>query len=274
MKLLWLTDLHLDKADEAKQQELFGDLRGRDADAAVITGDISDARGLPGHLRELGRALAPRPVYFVLGNHDFYGSSFADADRAVAGLVAEQPNLRHLGQGEVVGLTCDNALVGHRGWADGRAGWGILSGLHNRDREAIADMRGLSDRAAFDLMGVLGRTSAAYFREILPYALACYQRVFVATHAPVVEQAAIYCGRRCGPRHLPHYVNRSAGAALAGIAKYYPKNRITVLCGHTHSAARAKAGANVEVLVGPPGVAGCIGAESSRRNCSREPFCP
>lgn len=254
MRILWLTDLHLDRATERDRKGLFRQLRNDEADAAIITGDISEGKALTIHLCELGRALAPRPVYFVLGNHDFYGASFAEVDRAVAMVTAGQRNLRHLGRGEIIPLAQDKALIGHRGWPDGRAGVGDRSGVVNQDRQMIADLRGVSNRAAFDRMRELGRVSAAYFRSVLPYALKCYQHVLVATHAPVVEQAALYNGRRCGGDFLPHFVNTSAGGVLVGIARHHPKSRLTVLCGHTHSAARVRGAENLEVLVGAPGV--------------------
>jgi len=51
MKLMWLTDLHLDEATEKRRFEFYSRLRNENCDAVVITGDISDASGLPGHLR-------------------------------------------------------------------------------------------------------------------------------------------------------------------------------------------------------------------------------
>ena len=86
MKLLWLTDLHLDRVDQTRLKAFYGVLASQSADAAVITGDISNAHLLPSHLLELGKTFGTRPVYFVLGNHDFYGSSFDDVDRAVTDL--------------------------------------------------------------------------------------------------------------------------------------------------------------------------------------------
>jgi predicted phosphohydrolase len=255
VRMLWLTDLHLDRATERDRRRLFRQMRDEEADAVIITGDISNGETLTAHLRELGRALALRPVYFVLGNHDFYKSSFAEVDRAVASVTAEQPNLHHLGQGEIIPLAADKAILGHRGWPDGRAGSGDRSRVISQDREMISDLRHLSDRAAFDRMRELGRDSATYFRGLLPYALGRYRHVLVATHAPVLEQAAIYNGRRCGRDFLPHFVNTSAGGVLVGIARHHTRSRLTVLCGHTHSAARVRVGApNLEVLVGAPGV--------------------
>ena len=250
MKLMWLTDLHLDEVDEKRRFEFYSRLRNENCDAVVITGDISDASGLPGHLRELGQTFGSRPVNFVLGNHDFYGSSFTDVDRAVLAVCEEQRNLRHLGYGEIIPLADGAALVGHRGWADGRAGLGDRSEIPNPDQKNIADLCGLSGQAMFGKLAELGKESANYFRDVLPYALRCYQHVWVATHVPPFTRAAFYNRKPCGETHLPHYVNMSAGGTICGIAKSFPKSRLSVLCGHTHSAANLSASDKVRVIVG------------------------
>ena len=250
MKLMWLTDLHLDEATEKRRFEFYSRLRNENCDAVVITGDISDASGLPGHLRELGQTFGSRPVYFVLGNHDFYGSSFTDVDRAVLAVCEEQRNLRHLGYGEIIPLADGAALVGHRGWADGRAGLGDQTDVRSPDHKKIVDLSGISKRALFGKMAELGRQSANYFREVLPYALQCYEHVWVATHAPPFTWAAFYDGKPCGGKWLPHYVNMSAGGTIRGISKAIPKSRLSVLCGHTHSAANLSASDKVRVIVG------------------------
>jgi Icc-related predicted phosphoesterase len=250
MKVMWLTDLHLDRADDKNRKAFYERLRGQSADAVAITGDISDARLLPVHLRKLGEACAPRPVYFVLGNHDFFGSCFFDVEQVVSSVCKEQENLRHLGHGEIVPLGNGAALVGHRGWADGRAGWGARSVIHSPDHDLIGDFRALSKRAVFGRMEELGKASGQYFREVLPYALRCYEQVWMATHVPPFTWAAHYNGKPCGGHHLPHYSNLSAGCAINGICKYFPKSRLTVLCGHTHSPARVRISEQVQVFAG------------------------
>ena len=61
------------------------------SDAFAITGDIGEAHDVTDHLRavaELG------PVYFVLGNHDFYRGTIAGVRADVRELCRNVPNLR------------------------------------------------------------------------------------------------------------------------------------------------------------------------------------
>jgi predicted phosphodiesterase len=250
MRLCSLTDLHLERVDKQKKAEFLARLRGAEYDAAVITGDISHARGLPVDLEALGEACAPYPLYFVLGNHDFYGSSFDAVDAAVDVVCKRQRNLKHLGHGEIVHLTEKAALIGHRGWADGRAGYGSRTYVPSSDAVCIKDLQGKPNQTVLEEMENLGKASGQYFREILPLALTCYKHIWIATHVAPFKWSAFYDGRLCGPLHLPHYINLSAGGAIRGIAGQFAGKSVTVLCGHTHSPVIFRASDNVTVHAG------------------------
>lgn len=250
-QILWLTDLHLDHAALDRKQTLYSEIARSTADTILITGDISSSKQLPLHLRELAAAASWRQVHFVLGNHDFFASSMAAVDGVVAGICRSHVNLRHLGQGEIIRLNPDTALVGHRGWGDGRMGWGSRTFASNPDFSAITDFASLSRQEAFALLRRLGQDSAAYMRGIIPYALTCYRHVIVATHVPPITFAARFNGKSCDWLRQPFYVNIALGSFLLRIAKFFPQKRITVLSGHTHHAAHFRATPpNIEFMVG------------------------
>ena len=250
MKLLWLTDLHLDRADNNTRHQLLNTLASAQFDSVLITGDISNSANVCTDLSDLASACGGKMLYFVLGNHDFFGSSFIEVDAAVSKVCEQQKNLKHLGQGETIPLASDTALVGHRGWADGRAGYGSQSLLRNPDADMIADLGCKTKAAMFDKMEGLGKASAHYFRKVLPYALTSFRNVWVATHVPPFPQSTFYDGKQCGPLHSPYYTNVAAGKAINGIAQRFPKRHVTVLSGHTHSSANTRIAARVTCRVG------------------------
>jgi hypothetical protein len=189
-------------------------------------------------------------VSFVWGHHDFYGSTFAQVDSCVAGVCRSYANLRHLGAGEIIRLDSDTALIGHRGWGDGRMGWGVRTLARNPDFAAIGDFQGLDRKAAFKLIGRLGSQSALYLRGVLPYALTCYQHVIVSTHVPPMTHAALFDEKPCDWLRQPFYCNIAMGAFLQAISRAFAKKSITVLCGHTHSPACLQATPNLKIRVG------------------------
>lgn len=249
-KVLWLTDLHLDRTDNRKKRAFLAKIAGMEYDALVLTGDISSAPFLASHLRELASACFPHPLYFVLGNHDFHSGTIDAVEEEVDAVCRSTENLHHLRGREIVPLSHDTALIGNRGWPDARAGWGNKTIIASRDHQAIGDFRKLTKNALFLRMEMLGHESAMSFRRVLPIALSRYRHVVVATHVPPFHQAAHYNGHPCGATHQPHFVNLSAGLALCGIARQFPRKRVTVLAGHTHSPIHTWILSNLDVRVG------------------------
>src|SRR5688572_22159487 len=73
MHLAWLTDIHLNFLEDDARRDFAAAVAATGADGVVVTGDIAEAESLVPMLEELAEVVA-RPVWFVLGNHDFYGS--------------------------------------------------------------------------------------------------------------------------------------------------------------------------------------------------------
>ena len=248
-KLIWLTDLHLDRAAGEDRTRLLNELSNRDYDAAVITGDIATATSVCDHLESLAAACYPRPVYFVLGNHDFYFAAMSQTYDRVASLSRSVPNLRHLHHTGPISLNRHTALIGHHGWADARCGWGSNTVINSPDHRHIPDFQNLSREERYRKMEILGRQATNAIRIGLLSALRQRKQVVVATHVPPFPSTVHFDGRICGDTHMPHFANISLGAMLIGIAKRN-RQRITVLSGHTHSPITDTILANIQAHVG------------------------
>ena len=61
-----------------------------------------------------------RPIFYVLGNHDYYFGSVADVRRRAASI--DIPGLKWLPETGIVELDRDTALIGHGGWGDAHRG--------------------------------------------------------------------------------------------------------------------------------------------------------
>jgi Icc protein len=241
-KLLWLSDLHFDIQDRwpAGHDAFLQQLYDQDFDHLVITGDISNAKHLRQALLSISEAAADRSIYFVLGNHDFYGSSFGAVDRTVARVCSQRANLRHLGSGEIIEITNQSVLIGQRGCADGKAGYGRNTISRLKDANWIADFRGDSRETVFSEMARLGEASGDYFQKMVTKALRRHEHVIVVTHVPPFVRAALFRknGRQilCPETEQPFFINSSAGDKLKQSLSAHPGKWLTVLCGHTHGA--------------------------------------
>jgi 3',5'-cyclic-AMP phosphodiesterase len=71
----WATDTHLDflKDDNQRLIQFAESLVLTNPTGIFLTGDISVASKLVFHLSAIERVVQ-RPIYYTLGNHDYYGS--------------------------------------------------------------------------------------------------------------------------------------------------------------------------------------------------------
>jgi hypothetical protein len=96
----------------------------------------------------------------------------------------------------------------------------------------------------------LGDAAAAHFRRVLPAALATHHHVYVVTHVPPFQDACLYEGEASSVFSLPHFSCKAVGDVLYEIMLAHPHHRMTVLCGHTHSAADVQILENLRVTAG------------------------
>jgi 3',5'-cyclic AMP phosphodiesterase CpdA len=247
----WATDIHLDWADPALRRDFYESLRGSGADAAILCGDIGEGKTTGRWLREIAAALG-RPVYFVLGNHDFYGGSIPDVRRQTARLAADCPGLVYLPSAGVVELASGVGLVGHEGWGDARLGDFAFSQVFLPDFITIQDLAAVyhDRRLLRERLRALGDESAGYIARVLPEALARYRRVVLATHVPPFREAAWHDGRSSDDEWLPFFACRAVGDVLLDVMRRHPACDLLVLCGHTHGSGEAQILDNLRVRTG------------------------
>ncbi len=119
MKFTWITDIHLNFLEREQRLEFYSSIASDNKDIVLISGDIAEAPKVKYYLAEMALAIE-KPIYFVLGNHDYYRSHVEDTRKAIIELTSDQPLLHWLR--EKVYYFDDTALVGVDGWADGRYG--------------------------------------------------------------------------------------------------------------------------------------------------------
>ena len=222
-----------------------------EADAFVISGDIAEANDVAVHLRSIADRVE-RPVYFVLGNHDFYRGSIAGVREKVRALCSVTPNLHWMPEMGVVPLTDETCLVGHDGWGDGRLGDYHGSDVMLNDFGLIAEFGGFDedpdDRLA--KLHVLGDEAALHFRSVLPDALARFRHVIVLTHVPPFREACWHEGKVSDKNWLPFFSCKVVGDALVDAMMAAPDRKMTVVCGHTHGGGQVAILPNLYVFTG------------------------
>jgi hypothetical protein len=200
-------------------------------------------------LSRIENALA-RPVYFVLGNHDFYGGSIAEVRTAVTTRSRGSARLHWLRDAGVITLAPGVALVGVDGWADARVGDYDRSTVQLNDYVLIRELAGLSAIERRRRLECLGDEEASLLDGKLRAALESHARVIVGTHVPPFAQAAWHEGRQSDDEWLPHFSCKACGDVLLSAAESNPQKEILVLCGHTHGSGEVQVTPNLRVITG------------------------
>lgn len=262
----WLTDLHLNFVTREGTRELAQSVRCLDVDSVLVGGDTGEAKDFAGLLADLAPRVG-RPVYFVLGNHDYYGSSIATVRDTARQLSRSRRGMTWLPDLEFVELTAGTALVGHGGWGDARAADFLKSDVMLNDYWLIEELRDChvdegspagavaSDEEALkrQLLGKLnelGDEAAAHFERVLPLAANRCRHIVVLTHVPPFREACWYEGQLSDDNWAPHFTCLAVGEVLREFMRQHPRHRMTVLCGHTHGGGEAQILDNLVVLTG------------------------
>jgi len=249
MRVVWATDIHLNFLSQQERSIFYSSIHAGQPDAVFITGDIAEAPCLRELLHEMQQAIDV-PLYFVLGNHDFYHGSIETVRQMIGPWSQNFPALTYLSQKNPLELTPCTVLVGVDGWGDGRYGHYWRSPVRLSDQECIKDFRGLDREAVLRKLHCLGDEEAECLRARLHLVAPSYSRVLVMTHVPPFKEACWYEGKMGNDDWLPHFTCKAVGDVLLETAKHYPQCEITVLCGHTHHSGTIQMFPNLYVKTG------------------------
>jgi len=249
MRVVWLTDIHLNFIDHDRIEAFCRDICAARPDAILISGDIGEAANVDGYLQRLEASL-PAPIYFVLGNHDYYGSSLTAVREKIVAISRQSSCLYWLPSAGVVELTAETGLIGHDGWADARFGDYANSQVMLNDYLMIDDLSGLDRLQRLNRLNALGDAAAEHFRVLLPQALSRFRHLLVLIHVPPFREACWHEGRISTDEYLPHFSCKAVGDVLVEMMQTHPEQKMTVLCGHTHSSGEAEILPNLLVRTG------------------------
>lgn len=248
-QIIWITDLHEDSCKPEDIQNFLENLSLHPAEKVMIGGDISNGQKSLEFLKNLSEK-TNKTVYFVLGNHDYYGHEIDETRQEAKRISEENQNLQYLSLGDVIPLSETTALVGHGGWADGRVGDFLNSTISLNDYDLIEDLKHLQEEALLSKLQTLGDEAAEKLALSLEIALKEYAQVIVLTHVPPFKEVCRHNGMACDDNWGPHFVCEATGRTIISLAGRYLNKKILVLCGHSHTHAEADLAVNVRAIAG------------------------
>jgi 3',5'-cyclic-AMP phosphodiesterase len=249
MKILWITDTHLDCLFYENAAYEFGTYLRKEHkgyEALFLTGDISDGDNTVSHLRQLSEGWN-KPIYFVLGNHDYYNSSFEDMDEKIKTLCDNDENLNWMSDKHF--MIGDVAVVGSGGWYDAMFG-NARSNIILYDFTQISNL--LQSRSTTDLFLQTIKDRSKYHAAQLKSQLkevSDKESILVLTHIPPYHQCAWHNGAASDADFLPWFTSYYFGNVLDEFCDAHPDTKVNVFCGHSHSPGTYKIG-NLKVFTG------------------------
>ena len=249
MRLIWLTDIHLDHLKDDDAQSFCQRVNDSGPDNLLLTGDISNGEKIEKHLKMIKKQISC-PVYFVLGNHDFYKSSISEVNKLVEKITSKSKQLIWMDKSRAVKLSDTTALVGHSGFNDGRNGDYENSEYEPADFYEIEEFKDISEEERLELMKKLADESADHIRKVLPEACKTAPEVIMLTHVPPYSEACWFESEVTDKNHQPFFSSKAMGEAIHEVMADFPKTGLTVYCGHTHHSGEARIADNIKVYTG------------------------
>jgi predicted phosphohydrolase len=259
MKLAWCTDIHINFLKDVQRDSFYDTLR--EYDGVLISGDIAEAPSLVDTMVTMENIIQ-KPIYFVLGNHDYYNGSIADVRKKMKDLRRGSQFIRYLP--DRWSIFNDGILIaGLDGWADTRYGDISRSHVCLNDERYIKDLRDHitavhygKDRTLrqWAKREELADADANWFYEqvtdVLDQKIVPISRVIILTHIPPFPEVSKHRGVQSTNDYLPFYASKATGDVLLKLAEQYPNITFEVFCGHTHGEAMYKAKSNMIVKAG------------------------
>jgi len=249
MRIFWTTDIHLNFLKSKEIDQFISNINSEFPDALLIGGDIGEAPTVCNYLLYLRKGLKC-PVYFVLGNHDYYHGSFSEVNGNVQKIAGSSEHLFFLDDLAPIELDKKTALLGHGCWADSRFGDYANSTVMLNDYLLIKDFAGLGKEMRLKKLRELGDSAAEKIENKLVAAFRKYPQVVLLTHVPPFKESCWHKGKMSDDDYLPHFSCKAAGDAMIRVMRLRPESYLTVLCGHTHSPGRIMVLENLEVITG------------------------
>lgn len=241
MKLIWLTDIHLNFLTLGRRMDFYQKVIAASGNKILISGDIAEAPSVTEILKEMVQAIQ-RPIYFVLGNHDYYRGQVDSLRQEMRELTQNEPLLHWLLESGVHDLGNQTILLGEDCWADGRYGDYTNSRVTLNDSRMIIDLFQSNILGKYQLlekMQQLADQDAQHLNIKLLNAIKnhCPKKVIILIHVPPFKEVCLHKGKISNDDFLPFFSSKITGDVLTQIAQANKEIQFLVLCGHTHSKA-------------------------------------
>ena len=195
-----------------------------------------------------------KPIYFVLGNHDYYEGRVNQVRKTMTTLSSNDARIHWLPESGPQKLKKGTIVVGQDGWADGRLGNYKKSRLALNDSYLISDLSQAKKKGKSKLLEKMQQLGDRDAKDLEKHLLEAVKQkpsnIIVLTHVPPFKEVCLPRGEGGLDEHLPFYASKATGDVLDRVSEANKSIKFLVLCGHTHKAATYKRSSNLTIKSG------------------------
>lgn len=242
MMLRLVADLHYDFINNLNNIKVLNGLgkphKSQQIDGIILIGDIANYFDLKITLNIIADSCKV-PIYFVLGNHDYYGSGIKETKQLAVEISKKtkgRKKIIYLSDDMIYPLTNSSCLIGQDLFYDTLAGNYFGSSVQLSDFFCIKDLKVRDKRLMYQLIiqPLLSEELAQLNKKILFAIKRNYTSILIVTHFPIFIENCTYKGKISDDDWLPYFCCKSAGRLISEYAKLHPKVNFIVMSGHTH----------------------------------------
>lgn len=264
MKYVHITDIHLDhlfprdpkltkeqimKHHVSFVEEFITKLTNeKEIKNFFLTGDISSGELIGSHLKMLAEGFLKKGkrLFFILGNHDYYGSSFASVEQEVKNLSIEKKyknTLFYVNSKSWFDRSEQILIAGSNGWYDGEYSPFTNNSVEMNDYYLIKELKEsrLTSRDKLFLKNKdIAKNYVTNLVQDIEFGILGYnpKNIVVLTHVPVFMELSTYKGKMSDDIWMPCFSSKFMGDALLNLANKYQEIKFHVFCGHSHGEAK------------------------------------
>jgi len=249
INMLWLTDLHIDFKTKDALNDFFKKISLVKSDGICITGDIGEKGKSISFIQKLSKT-TKLPVYFVLGNHDFYGFKIEELQAKVHHTFINTSDIFYLNSHHYLPLSSKTAIIGIDNWYDLSQGDFFSSTVKPNDFQEIPTFSALNKEKIFSFMQELSCKLIDDLSKKLISAFANFSNVILLTHVPPFKEVCLYNNKAADDNWAPFFAHGHLGDFLKTFMSKNLDKYLTVLSGHTHHTAIYQPALNLNIKVG------------------------
>ncbi|MBZ0263211.1 metallophosphoesterase [bacterium] len=250
MKLAYMTDVHLNFLKAEAFADYLESIKEVNPDGILLGGDIGQANSFEFFLKTMAFDLKA-PIWFVLGNHDYYHGSIQEVENKARELSKENEFLFWLDSCAPIKLGHNIYLAGCGGWGDTLLGDFKNSSVLLNDHIYIDELSEISrEKLGVTLRGE-GLKAANKLRDQLEQIPQNAEKIYVLHHVPPFRESCWHAGKISDNHWLPFFASKLLGDALLEESMKREHCTFKVYCGHTHSGGNVSISDNLHVRTTP-----------------------